>query len=84
MSCSSATAFPSVRPFSGFLSAGAIVALGILIIVRPAGAAYPGANGKIIFGSDWDRGDNYGAQLRTSRGAQEALAPNLRGEGNRR
>ena len=45
--------------FSGFLSAGAIVALGILIIVPSAGAAYPGANGKIVFGSDRDRGDGY-------------------------
>ncbi len=49
----------SVRSFSALLAAGASLAVGILIVARPASAAYPGVNGKIVFGSDRDRSDNY-------------------------
>ena len=55
----SAKAVLSVGSFPLFLAAGAILALGIVVTARPACAAYPGVNGKIVFGSDRDRGVNY-------------------------
>jgi hypothetical protein len=47
---------PSVYRSSAFLLAGLFIALGA---AGPAFGAYPGVNGKIVFGSDRDRGANY-------------------------
>jgi Tol biopolymer transport system component len=46
------------RP-SPTLLAGAVITSLALATVTPAGAAYPGANGKIVFGSDRDRANGY-------------------------
>ena len=52
----SARVHPSVCLSSAFLLAGIFMAQGA---VGPAFGAYPGVNGKIVFGSDRDRTENY-------------------------
>ena len=38
-------------------AAGVLVAVGMLVMVEPAGAAFPGQNGKIAFDSTRDGGN---------------------------
>ena len=58
MNIDSAKGCLSIRASSRILAA-AVLILGILVIARTVGAAYPGMNGKIVFGSDRDRGGGY-------------------------